>query len=66
MKSILSLMCLLLMLTSFGCGGTPELPPSEGGTNSASQEEIQKQMKESMERAKGAYKGKLPTPGGQN
>ncbi len=67
MKSFVSLACLFLMFASVGCGGgTPELPAGGGGNNSASQDEIQKQMKESMEKAKGAYKGKMPTPGGAN
>ncbi len=43
-----------------GCGGTEELPPTEGGKNSASDEEIKKQMEESMKKSGGMYKGKAP------
>lgn len=52
-----------LTMTVFGCGGVEELPPTEGGTNVATQEEIDKQMKEAMKKGAEAYKekgGKAP------
>jgi hypothetical protein len=56
-------LCLLVTFCISGCGGTPELPPTEGGQNSKSDEEIKKQMEESMKKSMGKYKGKIPGSG---
>ncbi|MFM8475456.1 MAG: hypothetical protein ACKOEO_06625 [Planctomycetaceae bacterium] len=66
MKPALGLFCLLLTFAAFGCGGsTPELPAGGGGENSASQDEIQKQIEASKSKAMGKYKGNMPMPGGK-
>jgi len=58
-RFILAGLCFSSMLIA-GCGGTEELPPTSGGKNSASDEEIKKQMEESMKKSGGQYKGKMP------
>jgi hypothetical protein len=65
MKPILSLSCLLLTFAAIGCGGTTELPAGEGGQSTATPEEISKQMEAAKAKSMGAYKGNMPTPGGQ-
>lgn len=65
MKPMLHVFCLLLTVAAIGCGGSPELPATGGGANSASQEEIQKQIEASKSKAMGAYKGNMPMPGGK-
>jgi uncharacterized lipoprotein YehR (DUF1307 family) len=72
MKSAKSLVsAVLLSIVSFGIagcgGGTPEIPAGEGGQSTASQDEIKKQMEESMKKAGAKYKGKVPggQPGGK-
>lgn len=69
LKNIVS--ALLLSVVTFaaaGCGGgTPEIPAGGAGQSTASQDEIQKQMEESMNKAGAKYKGKIPggQPGGK-
>lgn len=49
-----------------GCGGgTEEIPAGSGGESTASQEEIQKQIEESMRQSKNAYGGTAPNMGQQ-
>lgn len=72
MKSAKSLVSVALFsLVTFGIvgcgGGTPEIPAGGGGQATASQDEIKKQMEESMKKAGAKYKGKIPggQPGGK-
>lgn len=63
-KSTSALSCVLfgLCLSLSGCGGgTDEIPPTSGLKNSASQEEIQKQIEQSMKNSGAKYNGgKMP------
>ena len=66
MKPCMTVSCLLLTFTIIGCGGsTPELPPSEGGTSTVSQDEMKKQMEAAMQKSGGQYKGNIPGAGGK-
>ena len=53
-------LCFSSMLIA-GCGGaTEEIAPTKGGKSTATDEEIKKQMEESMKKSGGHYKGKAP------
>jgi|GEM_PF-448210 len=65
MKSLKNIVPVMLIsvvtFTLIGCGGgTPEVPAGSGGQSTASQDEIQKQMEESMKKAGAKYNGKIP------
>ena len=65
LKNVVAVMLLsVLTFAVAGCGGgTPEIAAGSGGQSTASQDEIKKQMEESMKKAGAKYKGK--SPGGQ-
>lgn len=72
MKSLKNFVSAILPVAAIfavaGCGGgTPEIPAGSGGQATASPDEIQKQMEESMKKAGAKYKGKIPggQPGGK-
>jgi hypothetical protein len=67
----LALSALFLSALVIGCGGgTEEIAAGGGGESTASQEEIQKQIEESMRQSRNAYGGSAPNmgqvPGGGN
>ena len=61
MKPCISVSCLLLTFAIIGCGvSTPKLPPTEGGTSTVSQEEMQEQMQVALSKSGGQHKGNIP------